>query len=168
MFLLCSGLPIPTNQVHIHQLDSSSASNGWTPNVGTKGRLIGCWYTRRLNKSPFRIRGGSGAAPPPLLPPRVSAPFAHITTTPILPSSQFGQFQACISFFSGNRELPALHPSGTHFGNRAWCPGFPVLQSDPQSRQEQPPGYLLDSVGPFGPVRFSGDQKQITIILLPH
>ena len=117
---------------------------------------------------PIQNQGRVRCCSPSSPPPQVSAPFAHITTTPILPSSQFGQFQACISFFSGSRELPALHPSGTHFGNRAWCPGFPVLQSDPQSRQEQPPGYLLDSVGPFGPVRFSGDQKQITIILLPH
>lgn len=83
MFLLCSGLPIPTNQVHIHQLDSSSASNGWTPNVGTKGRLIGCWYTRRLNKSPFRIRGGSGAAPPPLPHPEF---LLHLPISPRPPS----------------------------------------------------------------------------------
>lgn len=67
---------------------------------------------------PIQNQGRVRCCSPSSPPPRVSAPFAHITTTPILPSSQFGQFQACISFFSGSRELPALHPSGTHFGNR--------------------------------------------------
>ena len=162
MSLLCSVFPILG--IRRVQQQSSSANNGWTPNVDTVdpgvGPLAGWWGGDTLGgHKQVRIQyQGWVTCCVPL--PWVSAPFAYITTTPLLIWTIEGLHQLL-----GEQGVAPSAPSWSSLWE-PWCPKFPVCWSNPRSRHGQPPRAVGCGGAPLSNPSSCRCQKEITTLPL--